>query len=134
MVTKRWDKTPPKIAPSPLLKILVIFSLTKSQVIKILFPSLYCSSTCFSSSSAPGLWLRSGGGGGGGYVHAFPPTGLLEERALLLGRMGKHEQALFIYVHILKDTKMAEEYVDPALPPPSGPESRPAGVRRGVRD
>lgn len=36
-------------------------------------------------------------------------SGLLEERALLLGRMGKHEQALFIYVHILKDTGMAEE-------------------------
>ncbi|KAG9466579.1 hypothetical protein GDO78_016380, partial [Eleutherodactylus coqui] len=36
--------------------------------------------------------------------------GLLEERALLLGRMGKHEQALFIYVHILKDTNMAEQY------------------------
>ena len=35
--------------------------------------------------------------------------GLLEERALLLGRMGKHEQALFIYVHVLKDTRMAEE-------------------------
>ena len=29
--------------------------------------------------------------------------------------MGKHEQALFIYVHILKDTKMAEEYVDLAM-------------------
>lgn len=40
----------------------------------------------------------------------FPFDGLLEERALLLGRMGKHEQALFIYVHILKDTKMAKEY------------------------
>lgn len=36
-------------------------------------------------------------------------AGLLEERALLLGRMGKHEQALFIYVHILKDTGIAEE-------------------------
>lgn len=35
--------------------------------------------------------------------------GLLEERALLLGRMGKHEQALFIYVHVLKDTNMAEK-------------------------
>ena len=47
-------------------------------------------------------------------THApFPPSGLLEERALLLGRMGKHEQALFLYVHILKDTRMAEEYVDP---------------------
>nr|XP_020459844.1 vam6/Vps39-like protein isoform X2 [Monopterus albus] len=40
----------------------------------------------------------------------FPFDGLLEERALLLGRMGMHEQALFIYVHILKDTRMAEEY------------------------
>nr|XP_020762464.1 vam6/Vps39-like protein isoform X1 [Odocoileus virginianus texanus] len=50
----------------------------------------------------------------------FPFDGLLEERALLLGRMGKHEQALFIYVHILKDTRMAEEYVDPAIPPPKG--------------
>uniref|UniRef100_A0A8C2RV26 CNH domain-containing protein n=1 Tax=Capra hircus TaxID=9925 RepID=A0A8C2RV26_CAPHI len=50
----------------------------------------------------------------------FPFDGLLEERALLLGRMGKHEQALFIYVHILKDTRMAEEYVDPAVPPPKG--------------
>lgn len=39
----------------------------------------------------------------------FHPQGLLEERALLLGRMGKHEQALFIYVHILNDTRMAEE-------------------------
>ena len=39
----------------------------------------------------------------------FHLPGLLEERALLLGRMGKHEQALFIYVHILKDTHMAEE-------------------------
>lgn len=42
---------------------------------------------------------------------AFRLQGLLEERALLLGRMGKHEQALFIYVHILKDTRMAEEWV-----------------------
>lgn len=43
-------------------------------------------------------------------ISNFPFDGLLEERALLLGRMGKHEQALFIYVHILKDTRMAEEY------------------------
>uniref|UniRef100_A0A671PEK5 Vam6/Vps39-like protein n=1 Tax=Sinocyclocheilus anshuiensis TaxID=1608454 RepID=A0A671PEK5_9TELE len=43
-------------------------------------------------------------------ISDFPFDGLLEERALLLGRMGKHEQALFIYVHILKDTRMAEEY------------------------
>ncbi|KAM9291691.1 vam6/Vps39-like protein isoform 3-T3 [Morus bassanus] len=43
-------------------------------------------------------------------ISDFPFDGLLEERALLLGRMGKHEQALFIYVHILKDTDMAENY------------------------
>uniref|UniRef100_A0AAR2KF02 CNH domain-containing protein n=1 Tax=Pygocentrus nattereri TaxID=42514 RepID=A0AAR2KF02_PYGNA len=43
-------------------------------------------------------------------ISDFPFDGLLEERALLLGRMGKHEQALFIYVHILKNTHMAEEY------------------------
>uniref|UniRef100_A0A8C6L4Q0 VPS39 subunit of HOPS complex n=1 Tax=Nothobranchius furzeri TaxID=105023 RepID=A0A8C6L4Q0_NOTFU len=43
-------------------------------------------------------------------ISDFPFDGLLEERALLLGRMGKHEQALFIYVHVLKDTHMAEEY------------------------
>ncbi|XP_063296277.1 vam6/Vps39-like protein [Pelobates fuscus] len=43
-------------------------------------------------------------------ISHFPFDGLLEERALLLGRMGKHEQALFIYVHILKDTSMAEQY------------------------
>ncbi|XP_004082797.1 vam6/Vps39-like protein [Oryzias latipes] len=43
-------------------------------------------------------------------ISDFPFDGLLEERALLLGRMGKHEQALFIYVHVLKDTCTAEEY------------------------
>ncbi|KAM4664640.1 vam6/Vps39-like protein isoform 2-T2 [Discoglossus pictus] len=43
-------------------------------------------------------------------ISDFPFDGLLEERALLLGRMGKHEQALFIYVHILKNTSMAEQY------------------------
>uniref|UniRef100_G3NP54 CNH domain-containing protein n=1 Tax=Gasterosteus aculeatus aculeatus TaxID=481459 RepID=G3NP54_GASAC len=43
-------------------------------------------------------------------ISDFPFDGLLEERALLLGRMGKHEQALFIYVHILNDTSMAEAY------------------------
>uniref|UniRef100_A0A4W5PPN0 VPS39 subunit of HOPS complex n=1 Tax=Hucho hucho TaxID=62062 RepID=A0A4W5PPN0_9TELE len=46
----------------------------------------------------------------GRLISDFPFDGLLEERALLLGRMGKHEQALFIYVHVLKDTHMAEEY------------------------
>ncbi|XP_033637094.1 vam6/Vps39-like protein isoform X1 [Asterias rubens] len=40
----------------------------------------------------------------------FPFDGFYEERALLLGRLGRHEQALAIYAHILKDTKRAEEY------------------------
>ncbi|XP_065183462.1 LOW QUALITY PROTEIN: vam6/Vps39-like protein [Sycon ciliatum] len=42
-------------------------------------------------------------------VH-FPVGKLFEERALLLGRMNRHEQALAIYTHVLKDTKQAEEY------------------------
>ncbi|XP_071963059.1 vam6/Vps39-like protein [Antedon mediterranea] len=40
----------------------------------------------------------------------FPFDGFFEERALLLGRLGRHEQALAIYAHVLKDTQMAEEY------------------------
>ncbi|KAG7274676.1 hypothetical protein CRUP_004600 [Coryphaenoides rupestris] len=31
---------------------------------------------------------------------SYEPARLIKERALLLGRMGKHEQALFIYVHV----------------------------------
>ena len=31
-----------------------------------------------------------------------------EERAILLGRLGRHEQALGIYVHILKDDDLAK--------------------------
>ena len=38
------------------------------------------------------------------------PQGFFEERALLLGRLGRHEQALAVYAHILKDTRQAEEY------------------------
>uniref|UniRef100_A0A668S1C1 CNH domain-containing protein n=1 Tax=Oreochromis aureus TaxID=47969 RepID=A0A668S1C1_OREAU len=51
-------------------------------------------------------------------ISDFPFDGLLEERALLLGRMGKHEQALFIYVHILKDTHMAEDCISMELSEP----------------
>ncbi|XP_022091314.1 vam6/Vps39-like protein [Acanthaster planci] len=40
----------------------------------------------------------------------FPFDGFYEERALLLGRLGRHEQALAIYAHVLKDTRRAEEY------------------------
>ena len=40
----------------------------------------------------------------------FPQDVLFEERALLLGRAGRHEEALAIYIYILKDSKMAEQY------------------------
>ncbi|KAL3874849.1 hypothetical protein ACJMK2_037811 [Sinanodonta woodiana] len=40
----------------------------------------------------------------------FPMDGFFEERAILLGRLGRHEQALGIYVHVLKDKRLAEEY------------------------
>eukprot|EP00040_Diaphanoeca_grandis_P029545 m.173140 g.173140 ORF g.173140 m.173140 type:complete len:903 (-) comp31717_c4_seq1:125-2833(-) len=36
--------------------------------------------------------------------------GLYEERAILLGRIGRHDQALSIYAHKLKDPEKAEEY------------------------
>lgn len=39
----------------------------------------------------------------------FPET-FYHERALLLGRVGRHEEALSIYIHTLHDTKLAEEY------------------------
>ncbi|XP_011445059.3 vam6/Vps39-like protein [Magallana gigas] len=38
------------------------------------------------------------------------PLGFYEERAILLGRLGRHEQALGIYVHVLHDDRLAEEY------------------------
>ena len=34
---------------------------------------------------------------------------LFEERALLLSRLGRHEVALAIYAHILKEPELAEE-------------------------
>ena len=43
-------------------------------------------------------------------IRHFPPDILYEERALLLGRCGRHEEALAIYIYILKDAEMAEEY------------------------
>ncbi|EFA76752.1 tetratricopeptide-like helical domain-containing protein [Heterostelium album PN500] len=42
----------------------------------------------------------------------FPFTDLYEERAILLSRIGRHEQALAIYAHKLKNFKMAEDYCD----------------------
>lgn len=40
----------------------------------------------------------------------FPIDGFYEERAILLGRLGRHEQALGIYVHILRDDHLARKY------------------------
>ena len=34
-------------------------------------------------------------------------SGLFEEHALLMGRLGRHEVALAIYAHILKDQNLA---------------------------
>ena len=39
-----------------------------------------------------------------------PPAAFFEERAILLGRLGRHEQALTIYVHILRDPEKALDY------------------------
>ncbi|XP_052273786.1 vam6/Vps39-like protein isoform X2 [Dreissena polymorpha] len=40
----------------------------------------------------------------------LPMNCLFEERALLLGRMGRHDQALGIYVYVLNDLREAEQY------------------------
>lgn len=43
-------------------------------------------------------------------LSSFPTDSLLEERAIILGRLGKHEQALTIYVRALGDIKKATDY------------------------
>jgi tetratricopeptide (TPR) repeat protein len=40
----------------------------------------------------------------------FPTDSLLEERAIILGKLGKHEQALAIYVRALGDISKSVEY------------------------
>lgn len=40
----------------------------------------------------------------------FPTDNLLEERAIIVGRLGRHEEALAIYVRALGDIEKAEEY------------------------
>lgn len=42
----------------------------------------------------------------------FPTQDLYEERAVLLSRIGRHDQALAIYAHRLEDTAMAEAYAE----------------------
>lgn len=39
-------------------------------------------------------------------------TGLFEERAIVLGKLGRHEHALAIYMSILRDVPRAVEYCD----------------------
>jgi len=41
--------------------------------------------------------------------HCASLAAFYHERALLLGRVGRHEEALAIYIHILHDAKLAEE-------------------------
>lgn len=38
--------------------------------------------------------------------------GLFEERAIVMGRIGNHEEALTIYVFVLNDTRKAEDYCE----------------------
>lgn len=40
----------------------------------------------------------------------FPTDNLLEERAIILGRLGKHDQSLAIYVRGLGDLEKATQY------------------------
>ncbi|PIK36830.1 putative vam6/Vps39-like protein isoform X1 [Apostichopus japonicus] len=42
----------------------------------------------------------------------FPKNAFFEERALLSGRAGRHEQALAIYAHLLKSANLAEAYCE----------------------
>ena len=42
----------------------------------------------------------------------FPMDSLYEEQAILNGRMGNHDKALSIYIHVLKDEKRAESYCE----------------------
>ncbi|KAG5897551.1 hypothetical protein JTB14_007267 [Gonioctena quinquepunctata] len=43
-------------------------------------------------------------------LNNFPTDSLLEERAIILGRLGKHDQSLAIYVRALGNIKKAEDY------------------------
>lgn len=42
-------------------------------------------------------------------VH-FPFDNLFEERAIILGRLGRHQQAISIYISLLNDIAKATEY------------------------
>ena len=84
------------------LPLLQIFSFTILCFITSITPcSFHISPT---PSSCPSLPLP--------YPHlpsCLLPPDLFEERALLLSRLGRHEVALAIYAHVLKEPEMAEE-------------------------
>lgn len=42
----------------------------------------------------------------------FPTDSLIEERALIVGRLGKHDQAIALYVRALGDVQKAEDYCE----------------------
>ena len=45
-------------------------------------------------------------------ISSFPQDDMYEERALLLGRLDRHEPALAIYAYILRSPEMAEDYCE----------------------
>lgn len=42
----------------------------------------------------------------------FPPNSLLEERAIVLGKLGQHSRVLWLATHRLRSLQQAEEYCD----------------------
>ncbi|KAI6652243.1 hypothetical protein LOD99_7260 [Oopsacas minuta] len=49
-------------------------------------------------------------------ISSFPQGDLYEERALLLGRLERHEPALAIYAYILRSPSLAEDYCEKNYP------------------
>jgi len=48
----------------------------------------------------------------------LPMVDLYEERALILSKLGQHEQALMLYAHRLGDANMAVDYCERCSPEP----------------
>lgn len=48
---------------------------------------------------------------------SFPTNTLLEERAIILGKLGRHEQALIIYMRVLGDVDKAVAYCESVYDP-----------------
>jgi hypothetical protein len=58
----------------------------------------------------------------------FPSSRLLEERAVLLSRVGKHDRALHIYVHKLRAKGLAEAYCEKFWAREKGPRNGPTNA------